>query len=244
MESGPRGVGTRVAKTPGMRNTHALALALPLAFATGCYVEVHDTDPPGYRTGDLTLRYDFEGRSCLSAGVHRISVRLDGLDHGEVLRDSFDCARYEAGVTFEGLREDTYEVRIEGRDVSGALVYSLEEPRLVDVVWASHREYDVAVPGTGGALTLYWTFEGWGGCGEVDELRVRLTDPDGYVYDDARYACDFGGVTYDVLAHGIWQVSLDGLDRFGRVLYRAGPRNVVVIGGASNEYTIDLATSM
>lgn len=226
-----------------MRHSQLLALVLPVALTSACYVEVHDDDFPGYRTGDLTLRYDFDGRSCTNAGVDRISVRLDGRDHGEVIRDSFDCALYEVGVTFEGLREDTYSVSIEARDLSGAVLYSLEG-RSVDVDWGTHQEYDLDVGGTGGSLTLYWTFEGWDGCPDVDELRIQLIDPDGFVYDEAGYACDFGGVTYDGLSHGVWRIGMDGLDRFGRVLYRAAPRNLVVIRGADNVYTVDLSVEM
>lgn len=224
-----------------MRTAHALALSLPLLVGTGCYLEIDD-GPVGYRTGDLTLRYSFGGAYCLDAGVHRIAVRLEGQRRGEVYRDSFSCARYEDGVTFEGLREDTYDVEIEGRDANGGLLYLLDSGRSVEVIWGSHQEYDVEVPDTGGALGVYWTFDGEGRCGEVYDVRVELYDSDGFVYDDALYPCDYGGVIYDVLAHGVWTVYLDGLDAMGRSVYRSGSRNVVVIRGAQNDYTIDLSS--
>lgn len=228
-----------------MRKQHLLALLLPAVFATGCYVEYYDEPAPSRaRTGDLTLRYTFSSSECLAVGVHRIAVRLDGVFTNEVLRESLDCAGYAAGVTFEGLREDTYRVAIEARDANGGLLFALEDGVEVDVVWGTHQEYELDVPSTGGALTVFWTFDGSGFCGAVDEVRVRLADNDGFVFDDARYDCAYGGIIYDVLAHGVWSVSLDGLDGMGRVIYRAPERNVVVIRGAQNDYTIDLGANL
>lgn len=91
-----------------------------------------------------------------------------------------------------------------------------------------------------GDLGLYWTFDGFGGCGVVEEVRVTLLDPDGFIYDDALYDCDYEGVVYEDLDEGFWSVDLDGIDRYGRVQYRSGPQTVDVIGEAHNDYTIDL----
>jgi hypothetical protein len=223
----------------GMRTPLATAVTAIALLSSACYVELHDDLPDGYR-GDLTVRYTFDGLRCDDAGVHRIAVRLDGESYGETYRDEVSCSAFTWGITFEDLREDTYRVHIEGRDAMGAVLYQADDVR-VDVRWGTHQEYTVEVPGAGGSLTLYWTLDGAGSCGAVDDVRVTLKDPDGFIYDDARYPCSYGGVVYDGLIEGLWRLSLDGLAADGRLLATAGPQNVVVIGSADNVYTLDLS---
>ncbi len=238
----PAQFGTEVANSRGMRSLHALALTTALLGTSACYVEVVDNDgPPSHAwTGDLTLRYDFDGLRCDEAGVHRIAIRLDGRRTGEVYRDNIDCDDYAHGVTIEYLSEDSYDVSLEGRDAQGVLLYALESSTAVQVVAGAHQEYDLRIVSQGSGLTLYWTFEGLGSCGIVDEVQVQLTDPDGFIFDDSRYPCEYGGVSYDAMMEGLWALDIDGVAADGRVHYRAAPRNLVIIEGANNDYTIDL----
>ncbi|MCA9551918.1 MAG: hypothetical protein KC933_17905 [Myxococcales bacterium] len=221
-----------------MRTSLALAATAITLSTSACYLEIHDEFPDGLR-GDLTLRYDFEGKRCDDAGVSRIRVQLTGQRFGERYDDDYSCSGYAWGVTFENLREDTYTVLIEGRDGMGSVLYQSNNQE-VEVYGGTHQEYTLRAYSAGGALTLYWTFDGTGSCGAVDEVRVTLTDPDGFIYDDARYPCSYGGVVYDDLVEGLWRLGLDGLADDGRLLYAADPQNVVVIGAADNIYTIDL----
>lgn len=220
-----------------MRTSLVVAVTAFALTGSACYVELNDS--PDFDRGDITLRYRFDGQRCDDAGVHRISVRLDGERYGETYRDDVSCAGFTWGITLEDLREDTYRVQIEGRDAMGTVLYRVQGTR-VEVRWATHQEYDVEVPSAGGSLTVHWTFEGSGSCGAVADVRVTLEDPDGFVYDDARYPCGYGGVVYDGLIQGLWRLSLDGLDGMGRLISAAGPQNVVVIGSADNIYTLDL----
>ena len=222
-----------------MRTSLALAATAFALTGSACYVELND--PYDADRGDLTLRYRFDGLRCDDAGVHRISVRLDGERYGETYRDDVSCAGFAWGITLEDLQQDTYRVQIEGRDAMGTVLYRVQGAR-VEVRWATHQEYDVEVPSAGGSLTLYWTFDGSGACGAVQDVRVTLEDPDGFVYDDARYLCEYGGVAYDGLIQGLWRLTLDGLDGMDRLVATAGPQNVVVIGAADNIYTLDLGS--
>lgn len=227
-----------------MRTLQALAVTTALFATSGCYLEVVDDGPsyPSFTRGDLTLRYAFDGRTCQQAGVDRIALRLDGTRTSEVYRDNVACDAFVHGITIEDLREDTYQVSIEARDTYGTLLYSLASARQVEVIAGVHQEYDVALSSPGGTLTVYWTFDGFGGCGTVHQLRVQLVDPDGFIFDDADYSCDFGGVSYDGLSEGLWNLRLDGIAMDGRVLFRSEPRNLVVIRGANNDYTVDLSS--
>ena len=91
-----------------------------------------------------------------------------------------------------------------------------------------------------GDLSLLWTFDGYADCGAVDEVRVELIDPEGYVYDDSRYGCAIGGLIYEEVDEGWWTIQLTALDRYGYVLY-AGSADLYVNGNSFNEYDIDLS---
>lgn len=210
--------------------------------SSACYVTVDDTRPHA-RTGDLTLRYSFDGRDCIAAGVDRIAIDVRGIVSRDRYTDTLSCSSFVDGVTIENLIEDEYEVTIEGRTFSGDLLYSLDR-RTIGVVAYTHQEYDFDLFGSTGSLTVYWTFDGYGDCGMVDDVRVRLIDPEGFVYDDARYNCEYGGIVYDVLSSGRWRITLEGMSFGGRVLYRMADHDIEVIPSASNEYTIDLGAQM
>jgi|SRR5687768_1609918 len=91
-----------------------------------------------------------------------------------------------------------------------------------------------------GDLSVLWTFDGYADCGSVDEVRITLIDPEGYVYDDSRYGCAIGGLIYEQLDEGWWTIDLSGIDRYGYVLY-SGSADLFVNGNAFNEYDIDLS---
>lgn len=205
------------------------------ALSSACYIDVDNDDHR--RTGSLTLQYSFGGLDCTSAGVDRIDIRVIGSRDDYV--DTLRCRAFERGVTIDGLLEGTYDVSIEGRSYDGDVIYALDTAS-VRVRGFTSQSYDVDVPDVSGALTIYWTFAGSGRCGEVFDLRVLLVDPDGFVYDDDTYDCEFGGITYDVLPSGRWRLSLDALDSRGRVVYRASDLDLRVLARSSNEYTVDL----
>lgn len=222
-----------------MRITHALALTTALLATSACYVEI-DGDGPDAWTGSLTLRYAFDDMTCEQAGLDRIALRLEGRRTQDVYTESVDCARFVDGILFEDLREDTYSVQIEGIDAMGNTIYALEDGAVVDVEAFIDQEYFYEVPAIGADLTVQWIFAGAGACGDVDALQVKLIDPEGYIYDDATCPCDFGGLTYEGIREGLWNISLDGLSASGRVLYRSPAQNIAIIPDAHNNYTIDL----
>ena len=217
-----------------------LVTTTALAALAGCYVEVYDDPTVPFDAGDVTLRYTFDGLDCRDAGVHRIAIRLEGDRSFETYSDSVRCQTHAYGATFEDIREDTYRVRLDAYDVSGNLIYTLDDA-YVDVRYAQHREYDLDLKGQGGTLTILWTFDGFTDCGMVADLRVTLEDQDGLLLDDGYYYCDAEGVIYDALPHGLYRVSLAAYGAGGGLLSRYGPWNVVVIQGADNQYTLDLS---
>ncbi len=223
-----------------MRITQALVLTTALLGTTACHFEVVDGPAPDAWTGALTLRYAFDSQTCEQAGLDRIILRLEGQDTYEVYSESVDCSRFVDGILLEDLPEDTYLVQIDGVDAMGNTVYQLQDGVTVDVAAFVHQEYFFEVAVLGGELTVQWSFEGFGQCGEVDALRVKLRDPEGFIYEDATYPCEFGGVTYEGLEEGLWNLGLEGLSASGRVLYRSPAQNIAIIQGAHNDYNINL----
>ena len=221
-----------------MRSQLAIFGLLPLVIGTGCQVYVDDG--PRTRLGDLTIRYTFDHADCDQAGVDRIRVDIRGIDEGDGYFDTVSCSSYRFGITIENLREDRYEVTVEGLSRQGDVLYSNPTTDVVDVFRGEEHEYTIATIGVGGALRVFWTFDGSGFCGAVTEIRVTAVDPDGVLFDDARYPCDFEGVEYSSVQDGLWTVSMDALDDTGRILYQTRDRGVVVIRGADNSYTLDL----
>lgn len=128
------------------------------------------------------------------------------------------------------------------RSLIGSLALALSVFVSSCAIVVSEEPYDPP-PISRGDLGLYWTFDGFGACGGVEDVRVTLVDPDGFVYDDALYPCDYEGVVYEELDEGFWSVELDGIDRYGRVQYRSGVQTVDIIGNANNDYTIDLGVA-
>ena len=96
------------------------------------------------------------------------------------------------------------------------------------------------MPASVANLTILWTFDGREACLEVDEVSVILEDPFGFVYDDADYPCDFGGVSYEDVIAGDWLVTLRARDTRGVVLYRALDVPLVVEAYTDDEVTVDL----
>jgi hypothetical protein len=94
-----------------------------------------------------------------------------------------------------------------------------------------------------GDLSLYWTFDGFTGCGSVRDVRAIVYDADGILYDDSVYSCVFEGASYTDVIEGNWTVELYGLDGGGRVIYESTSRRVLVIGNADNQFTIDLGAA-
>ncbi len=226
-----------------MRFAKLTALLVPAITASACYIDIED---PYYTTdyGDITLQYSFDGQSCDRAGVDRIMISLSGRSTGDFYSDNLACNRFDE-LTLDHMSEDTYDVTIEGRDRSGALLYSLE--RRIDVDAFRHQSYNLDVPAVMGAfseLSLYWTFEGFGDCLDVSDVRIQLWGPRGTLYEDTTYPCDFGGVLYESVQPGLWSVTLEGLSPSGRSLYVASDRNLDIFAGSNNSYTIDLYTSM
>ena len=224
-----------------MRSKLAIIGLLPLAVGTGCavYLDEHDDDRRR-QLGDLTIRYTFDRADCEQAGVDRIRIDIDGQDRGDSFFDEVDCSAFFFGITIENLLEDRYRVTVEGLSRQGDILFSSEGTRFVDVVGGGHREYTIATVGTGGQLRVFWTFGGSGECGVVNQVRVTVVDPNGVLFDDARYPCSYSGVEYGSVQEGLWTVSLDGLDDVERILYQTQDRGVVVIRGADNSYTLDL----
>jgi hypothetical protein len=91
-----------------------------------------------------------------------------------------------------------------------------------------------------GDLSVFWTFDGFTGCGSVRDVRVIVYDFDNVLYDDAVYSCAFEGASYEQVLEGEWEVELYGLDAGGFSIYESGRRDVSVIGNADNQFTIDL----
>ncbi len=91
-----------------------------------------------------------------------------------------------------------------------------------------------------GDLSVFWTFDGFSGCGSVRDVRAIVLDRDGTLYDDSMYSCAFEGATYTNVVEGTWTVELYGLDGAGRAIYESTARRVLVIGNADNQFTIDL----
>ena len=227
-----------------MRFAKLTALLVPAITASACYIDIDD---PYYstNTGDLTLRYAFEGQPCDRAGVSRIFISMRGRHTGDTFTDLHSCSVFD-GITIENLLEDTYDVRIEGRGPGGEVLYNLAQ-RQVEVTAFRHQSYSLDVPfamAATGELSIYWTFDGFGDCYEVADVRVRIWGPEGALYEDTIYPCDFGGVLYDSARPGTWSVSLEGLSPSGRLLYAADDRLLDVFAGASNDYTIDLYPTM
>jgi hypothetical protein len=92
-----------------------------------------------------------------------------------------------------------------------------------------------------GDLSIAWTFDGFGWCGEVEDVRLTLIDPEGFIYDDTRYGCGVESILYEQVDEGWWTIDLEGIDRYGRIIY-AGSAELWVAGNAYNEYDIDLRT--
>ncbi len=91
-----------------------------------------------------------------------------------------------------------------------------------------------------GDLSVSWTFDGYGDCGDVVDVHIVLVDPDGFTYDDSRYDCSLAGVVYEQVDEGWWTIELTGLDVFDRVLYRSETSDVFIEANADNGYDIDL----
>ncbi len=221
-----------------MRSSLLLAsLALPL-LGSACVVGVED---PYYDDGrgSLTIEYTFGGRSCFDAGVDRIFVDVSGTRDGDSF--SLTCAEYDYGVTIDHLREGSYDVYIEGKDVDGNVLF--ESRDRVSVVAYAHQTYVIDVDNETGSLTIYWTFDGSGRCGDIERLRVRLHDGRGYVYDDASYDCVYEGIVYDAMPKGTWFLDIDSVDYSGRLIDRATDIAVFVEAGSTNAYTVDLSGS-
>ena len=226
-----------------MRNAKlALMTFLTVPLATACVVVSESDDRPRnprLERGDVTIELLFEGRLCDVAGVDVIDVDVQGRTEGDRYSDSLDCQTFRDGLVIEDLIVDRYDVTLQGRNTAGDLLYSTDNPSMI-VVNPGVTRVSVDAAGLGGDLTVYWTFEGQGSCGPVNELRVTLRDPSGFIYDDALYPCDFGGVTYEFVTDGLWNMDVDGLDASGRLMYQTFDRGLVVIRNANNEYTLDL----
>ena len=189
--------------------------------------------------GDLTVFYTFGGETCAAAGVD--AIRIDVLGVGSTTDSAaldVDCAAFPEGATIKNLKLGRYEVTIEGW-VGNELRY---QETFTDIqVKAGDNEYDLDVDSITGTLTLFWTFDGSGACGQVQDVRVMVTAPDGTLFDDARYPCSGKGVTYDFVPAGDYTVSMDGIDGTGRIVYRSQVYTATVVAGKVNEYIIDLA---
>ncbi len=223
----------------------ALASLIPLALSSACVVVTDDDrrNPPPPSTidhGTLTVEFNFEGRLCDVAGVDIIDVDVIGQTMGDAYRDSLNCQNYRDGLVIEDLRVDDYEVSVTGKSNAGDVLYETETFSVVRVGPTANNLITVDALGLGGDLTVYWTFEGRGLCGDIFDVRVTTRDPDGFIYDDALYPCDFGGVVYEHVIDGLWTVDVDALDDTGRLLYQTYDRGVVVIRNANNDYTLDL----
>lgn len=213
-------------------------MILGAATLSGCYIDIDDISGDGY--GDLTVSYTFDGVQCDQADVARVRVSLSGENTGDSYTDTLGCGRFRDGVTVFDLLSDRYSVRVEGLDVDGYVLYSMERTLTTRVYSDESNFIQVNLVGASGDLLLNWDFPGNEQCDLVDTVHVRLWDPSGVLYDDAGYLCSFGGVEYTRLAPGRWTVQMRGLDIDDRVVFRLNERAVDVVERAYNEYTLTL----
>ncbi len=188
--------------------------------------------------GDLTINYSFDGYDCLAAGVDAIDVIATSRESGVSRTATSTCSYDTRHMTLLDLPAGDYDVEVDGYDATGALIY--DGHAIVSVVAGTVQQYDIIAPFSQGSLTINWIFEGSGACLDVYDLHVVLIDPFAYIYDDALYPCDYGGLTYDDLMAGSWHVTLHALDASGRLIYAAENRPVVVEAYSENEATIEL----
>lgn len=90
-----------------------------------------------------------------------------------------------------------------------------------------------------GDLSVAWTFDGFGDCGDVRDVHILLIDPDGFIYDDTRYSCAVSSIVYEAVDQGWWSVELSGIDRYGRTIY-FDSEDIWVEANAFNEFDLDL----
>lgn len=196
----------------------------------------YTVDVPG-RFGDLAVYWpDFDGLSCAQAGVDQVRVQLFDASQTPLDDQTFGCG--VGGVSWQYLAPGSYTIWLDAENSYGDVLWQSTVDATVQV--AASMDYDAAFTEVVGSITLYWTFEGSGVCGFVQDVHVTAYAPDDTVYDDYTYPCTDGGVQYPTAPMGTMQILMDGIDDTGQVIYRSAAANVTVEAGASREYTIDL----
>lgn len=232
----------------------ALIAVGALAAGSGCIIvsdgEGNGTGDPVERA-DLTVLYTFGGlvldgaQDCTEVGIDTVRVVIDGVDVSDGTVKEEACSSFFQGMTVQDLMVGSYDVSVSAKDSTGAVLYSMDSPRQVQVDAVDGGEIDVDVPSLFGSLTLWWMsfgdIEGGGRCSaaEVTDVRVVLYDSAGSAIADESFPCDQEGVVWDFLAPGSYEVVLNGMDQYGYVLY-AGEEVVTVGSGQDNTYEIDL----
>lgn len=221
-----------------MKNTMRFAfLSIAALISSACVIAVESPDRP---EGRVSAQYAFDGLDCEDVGVDLIELTLEREDGFDWRRETIACASADGFFTFAGLDPGIYLLRVDGLRADGRMIFTADVAD-IDVRRGAQEDVWIDARSLSSELSLYWTFEGSGACGAVREVRVRLTDEQGEIYDDARYPCDFEGVIYDDIRPGIWTARIEGLGVHERILFWKQVEALDVQVSATNAYTIDLA---
>ncbi len=225
-----------------------LALAVTVIVGGGCVI-VAEGGTEGDRA-ELTVFYTFEGKilesadDCEDLGIATIKVDVEGVNVNDGISKEKQCGVFYQGMTISDLMVGDYDVMVKGKDSSGIIIFGMPSSREVRVR-SGGGEVDVDAEALFGSLTVYWSsFDGVAGSGrcsaaEVEDVRAVLYSPDGSLALDEVFDCTYGGIVWDYLSPGEWEIVLNGLDDDGNTVY-AGEAFVLVEAGEKLVYEVDL----
>jgi len=187
--------------------------------------------------GELGISWSFAGETrCSVAGVVDVGVTLYDPSGALYDQQTFSCA--VGGVFWENVTPGEWTLVLTGHDSFGDPVYRASGPFTVQAGVAS--DYNVDLAWQAGQTTLFWTFGGSATCGSVGTVWVQVRDAAGQIWDEANYACNSGGVVYDVMVKGDYTVSMEGM--IGTTAaYGAYNASFSTVANTSKEYVVDLA---